>query len=462
MAGLARASTKLRVTWRGHRYVGMCWLVAAACLLVIDVPTHMAAGAEIPPGDAGATCWENGRGDPGQVAQCLHVELRVAAEASPARAAAASTRALMIHVARTAAALSSAGMQQAALDLCDAALEVDPVNPNLLFLRGNALGTLGRTRAAAASFMAAVIALPLHADALHNFAAVTMDDVEQAPAEHALALRALQTALRLVPDSARLRLSCGIAMAQLSPTLAANHLGRSLALDPSSELAARELARTLDMVGRDAAAEDALPGHVAGAMDSDSTQAALWRELGDLYLRRGEAQRAREAFDKVLRLAPQDARAHSGRGAALRELGLFEMAVVAYESAAASSRSPETLTNLGSVLVETGRFESALQARLLCLRVPRVYQRVCVHVCIRECVSGVCTQRHSCMHTQALQSALALAPAFAPACTSSGFALAELGRTSEAEQLFRQAVAADALHATAWNNLGHFLRTQHR
>ena len=66
------------------------------------------------------------------------------------------------------------------------------------------------------------------------------------------------------------------------------------------------------------------------------------------------------------------------------------------------------------------------------------------------------------MHTQALQSALALAPAFAPACTSSGFALAELGRTSEAEHLFRQAVAADALHATAWNNLGHFLRTQHR
>ena len=87
MAGLARASTKLRVTWRGHRYVGMCWLVAAACLLVIDVPTHMAAGAEIP-GDAGATCWENGQGDPGQVAQCLHMELRVAAEAAPALAAA--------------------------------------------------------------------------------------------------------------------------------------------------------------------------------------------------------------------------------------------------------------------------------------------------------------------------------------------------------------------------------------
>ena len=374
MAGLARASTKLRVTWRGHRYVGMCWLVAAACLLVIDVPTHMAAGAEIPPGDAGATCWENGQGDPGQVAQCLHMELRVAAEAAPARAA-ASTRALMIHVARTAAALSSAGMQQAALDLCDAALEVDPVNPNLLFLRGNALGTLGQTRAAAASFMAAVIALPLHADALHNFAAVTIDDVEQDPAEHALALRALQTALRLVPDSARLRLSCGIAMAQLRPILAANHLGHSLALDPSSELAARELARTLDMVGRDAAAEDALRGHAAGAMDSHSAQGAVavWRELGDLYLRRGEAQRAREAFDKVLRFTPQDARAHSGLGAALRGLGLFEMAVVAYESAAASSRSPETLTNLGSVLVETGRFESALQARLLC---------VCVCVCV--------------------------------------------------------------------------------
>ena len=73
---------------------------------------------------------------------------------------------------------------------------------------------------------------------------------------------------------------------------------------------------------RDAAAEDALPGHVAGAMDSDSAQAALWRELGDLYLRRGEAQRAREAFDKVLRLAPQDAARLMSALPAVEHLGL--------------------------------------------------------------------------------------------------------------------------------------------
>jgi Tfp pilus assembly protein PilF len=125
-------------------------------------------------------------------------------------------------------------------------------------------------------------------------------------------------------------------------------------------------------------------------------------------------------------------------------------AVGAFEAAAHLEENERTLSNLGSVLVEAGQHPRALHY---------------------------------------LERALALSPTFAHAATTAGFALAELGRTSgmrkepyiyhkepysapkrdlltlllrskEARRRFEGAVAADPRHATAWNNLGHFLRAQ--
>ena len=409
-----RRDTRAAGRYQGTRAMGE-WRAAARVLLACAVVLACFTPSGEAAAGGGDDCWVRGRGDFEEVARCLREQLR-ALQPLP--------RGLMQEVSRFAAALSGEGRQQSAVALLDEALAAEPGNPNLHFLRGNALGALGQQERAAEAYAETVARMPVHADALHNFAAVLMDLHPRSAARGRDALRALQTALRLVPGSARLRLSCGIVLSQLGWRRAAiRFLRRSLAFDPSSVPAATELAFALEASGRPDEAERALRNALAAGTDAGS-RAELWRVIGDLLLRADGADRHRracDAFDESLRLDADSVHGHSGKGACLRKQGLLHLALLSYESAAKTDGTAQTLTNLGSILVEMGRFEHALHA---------------------------------------LHRALALAPDYAHASTTAGFALAELGRSSEARQHFERAVAADPEHATAWNNLGHFLRAQ--
>ena len=399
-------------------------LLAFAVVSLLACPHRCASGEALSGDGAGQReCWERGRGDFEEVARCLLERLR-ALQQRPSAAGSIGTRGLMQEVARAASALSGEGLQQSAVAILDEAIAAEPDNPNLHFLRGNALGALGQQERAAAAYAEAVARVPVHADALHNYAAVLMDLQPRSAAQSRTAVRALQTALRLVPGSARLLQSCGIVLSQLGWRRAAiNFLSRSLALAPTSVPAATELSLALEASGRPDEGERALRDALAACTETGS-RAELWRVLGDMLLRADSSDsklHACDAFDESLRLDADSVHAHSGKGACLRKQGLLHLALLSYESAAKTDATPQTLTNLGSVLVEMGRFDHALDA---------------------------------------LHQALALAPDFAHASTTAGFALAELGRTSEARRYFERAVAADPQHATAWNNLGHFLRAQ--
>jgi len=399
-------------------------LLSFSFFFLLACPQRGASGDALSGEGAGPRdCWERGRGDFEEVAWCL-LELLRALQQRPSAAGAVGGRGLMQEVARAASALSGEGMQQSAVAILDAAIAAEPDNPNLHFLRGNALGALGQQERAAAAYAEAVARVPVHADALHNYAAVLMDLQPRSAMQSRTAVRALQTALRLLPGSARLRQSCGIVNSQLGWRRAAIHfLRRSLALVPTSVLAATELSLALEASGRPDEGERALRDALAACTDTGS-RAELWRVLGDMLLRADSGNtkvRACDAFDESLRLDADSVHGHSGKGACLRQQGLLHLALLSYESAAKTDATPQTLSNLGSVLVEMGRFDHALGA---------------------------------------LHQALSLSPDFAHASTTAGFALAELGRTSEARQYFERAVAADPQHATAWNNLGHFLRAQ--
>jgi len=383
------------------------------------------------PDGAGEKCWDyvgesaTATATAQRAAACLLNEVKFLKRMQRPQDAAGAGGRLMQNIVRAAAALSSGGsqeMMQDALELLDVALDLERTNPNLHFLRGNVLGALGQQDAAADAFQSAVTYLPHHVDALHNYAVLTMNLPERSRTQTRAVVRALQTALRLVPGSARLHLTCGLVISELGHKLAATKLLRSsLALDPSSVLATSELALTLEASGHIREAERTLQTVLAMSTTNES-KAEAWRGMGAFLLRQKNDHDACAAFEKALKLDPASAEGHSGKGACLRNQGLLQLAVLSYEVAAQIDVTASTLTNFGSVLVEAGHVEEALDT---------------------------------------LQRALNIAPDFSHASTTAGFALVELGRTSEAHALFNQAVAADPQHATAWNNLGHFLRSQH-
>ena len=235
-----------------------------------------AGGSERAPPDAagdcgGEECWRSGGSLPA-LAQCLRglIWQRVEARSrAPSASDDGCTRSLMQGVARAAAAFAVAGapeMHRATVELAEQALGLDAANPNLHFVRGNALAALGELIPAADAYRDAVLHMPRHVDALHNYAAVMMDLAARSPAQTRSVLRALRTAARLAPDSARLHLSCGLVLSQLGFSRAAlQRFRRSLALDPASVPAAVEMAQTLEAQGDLAAAADALQGALAVA-----------------------------------------------------------------------------------------------------------------------------------------------------------------------------------------------------
>ena len=162
-------------------------VLAVATLLVPSVAPETTA-------DGGQECWEHSQGDIQAVGRCLQSRLGTLLE-QPSLAATRHARSLMPHVARAAAALSSTGdlqFQQSAVVLLDTALNVEFFNPNLHFLRGNALAALGQSQLAAEAFVSAITYVPVHVDALHNYAAIIMDLPARSAEQSRAALRALQ------------------------------------------------------------------------------------------------------------------------------------------------------------------------------------------------------------------------------------------------------------------------------
>lgn len=326
----------------------------AICLFIyIQLNTH--CSARTTEDGTGQGCWEEAE-DFAATARCLQETMRERAPGSEAEAAS-----LMHNVARAASTLDGAGAREqhlAAVELLDVALDQQPANSNLHFLRGNALGALGQHQSSADAYASAVAYLPLHVDALHNFAAVLMDlPAPLVSKQRHAVVRALQTALRILPNSPRLHLSCGLVLSELGRSKAATRLlRRSHALDPSSVLVAAELALSLEASGLVDEAERTLTD-ARSLTTSKETQSEALRRLGDFLLRRGRHLDACEAFDESLTLSPHSAHGHSGKGACLRDQGLFQLAVLSYQDAANTERNAQSLTNLGSVLVEAGRFE---------------------------------------------------------------------------------------------------------
>jgi tetratricopeptide (TPR) repeat protein len=140
-----------------------------------------------------------------------------------------------------------------------------------------------------------------------------------------------------------------------------------------------------------------------------------WKVLGAVLKQTGRVIDSLTAMQKSVKLAPQDAEAHSNLGVTLKELGRLDEAEASYNRAI--SLKPDyalTHSKLGNALRELGRLEEA---------------------------EASCRQ------------AIALKPDFALAHSNLGNTLQELGRLDEALASYTQTIALKPDYADAYWNL---------
>jgi len=145
-----------------------------------------------------------------------------------------------------------------------------------------------------------------------------------------------------------------------------------------------------------------------------------WKVLGAVLKQTGRVIDSLTAMQKSVKLAPQDAEAHSNLGVTLQELGKLDEAEASYTQALAFKPDyAEAHNNLGNTLKELGRLDKA---------------------------------------EASYKQAIALKPDYAEAHSNLGITLQELGRLGEAEASCKQAIALKPEYAKAHNNLGNTLQ----
>jgi Tfp pilus assembly protein PilF/peroxiredoxin len=143
--------------------------------------------------------------------------------------------------------------------------------------------------------------------------------------------------------------------------------------------------------------------------------------LGTLYMKGGQPERARAAFERALQLKSDFAEASNGLGALLAQGGNVPAAIGRFRAALdATPDYPDALNNLGYALLQTGREQEAHELYL---------------------------------------KALTLQPDFPEAFNNLGIYFARQGEMARAESYFRQAVDKRPGYGEAGNNLALVLMT---
>jgi len=183
------------------------------------------------------------------------------------------------------------GRPEAALDLIDQALAVAPDRGDLHLSRAGALARLSRAPEAVQAFAATTRLAPEIADGHHGLGRALAETGGGDPLPH------YRRGLALAPDGALRWNDFGVALQQaVSMRAAGPAYGRSVAIDPTDELAIRNLAGSLAASNQ---GEVALRRYrqVLALVPADSDALA---GLGSLFSTWGELQAARIAFDRAV------------------------------------------------------------------------------------------------------------------------------------------------------------------
>ena len=280
-------------------------------------------------------------------------------------------------------ALLSLGRPGEALARFDAALRLNPRDPQYHFERGNALKDLGRIDDALSSYGKALGLSPGYAEAHNNMGIALKESGRLAEAlasyDRALALRpryaeahgnrgnvlkemgrleealaSYDAALRLKPGYAEAHSNRGNALARLRKLddALASH-DRALALKPDYAEGHNNRGLVLKELGR---LDEALASHDA-AIRLRQGYAEAYSNRGNVLKDLGRMDEALASFGEAIRLKPDLVEAHINLGNALGDIGHIEEAVAEYDRAVAiDPSSAMALYNKSLALLQLQRF----------------------------------------------------------------------------------------------------------
>jgi len=216
-------------------------------------------------------------------------------------------------------------------------------------------------------------------------------------ADHAIESTA--TARQLEPDRPAVRYSAGMTLFRIGRYEdARQELEKAIALQPTSEEAARMLGRVLIRQGK--IDEGVAQFNKAIAIRPNSYP--LYSDLGFALFGAGRFKDALDAFEKSIAIAPNSAVALAQAGAASQSMGDNARALGYYERANAIQPRAETFSSMGTVYYTEGDFAKAARA---------------------------------------YETALSIRPLGAVTHRNLGDAYAKLGRRDDALKAYREAVA---------------------
>lgn len=216
-------------------------------------------------------------------------------------------------------------------------------------------------------------------------------------------------ALAVNPDDVKANNNMALALTELGQLdEAALHFERSLAVEPTAEIHS-DLGFVLDRQGR---SEEAVENYrKAIALDPDSASAHF--NLAVSLLRRDELDEAEVQYREALRVKPT-AETHNGLGFVLSKQGRIDEAIAQFkEAVVANPKYTAAYNNLAGNLIKQGKLDEAAS----------YYQ------------TSLNEKPSAALHNQL------------------GLVLAQLGRTDEAMQQFREALTMNPGHADARRNL---------
>ena len=177
--------------------------------------------------------------------------------------------------------------------------------------------------------------------------------------------------------------------------------------------------------------------------------AQSWNSLGLLYEQEGKLDRAREAYQKAIRLDPGYADGHNNLGAMHLKAGEIDKAVRAFRKAhEIDVQAPQPLVNLGNAYLQVKRFQDAVSAFGKALQVGPDSAEVHHNLGYAFLESGRLDDALA-----SFDSALRLRPRYASAQNNKGTVFLRKGRFEEAGRAFAEAVRIDSEFRPAYINL---------
>jgi tetratricopeptide (TPR) repeat protein len=246
------------------------------------------------------------------------------------------------------------GRAKEALKHFQRVIDLDAQSSEAWYGRGEALEDLGQFRDAIEAYGRGRELDPASYSAIGLFA---IGNCQVGLGDRRAALAAYDLALQEAPHLSRIWHNRGTALFELGRyEEAAASYTRALEIEPAAVKTAIWRAWCLERLGNNEAAQQ--PPEPRGEI------ATAWQEIGTHEYKRGDPERALEAFGRALALQPSLGWALAGRGACLAALGRAEEALEAFDRAMAldDDAKPVAAANRATLLRQLGNQGKAAEA----------------------------------------------------------------------------------------------------